>query len=393
MTLTKRLLTNCFILYLRKEALQMKKFLTQLNNDSDFKMFKTPILIEKDCEYQSALEHHFNNLYNIIKKNNAPDSFLNELESYNKILSGVITKYYKGDLGTAQIEIYDLIKEFDNADDIGIANIENSYLFKNAIAKGREEIFFYRARINSSITDYTGEEMLHIPFNQRCFAKSGRFSIYGLPCIYLGTTSYVCWLEMDRPADHEFNVSAFRLPTSHKILNLAVNKKTLLESSSLEETAVLTIFKLFLLSIATSFKVKETNRVFKSEYIISQLIMLSAKKLDLSGVAYNSKRVTNDYHTGFAAVDLALLANYEKGFEVHSAFCDEIFSTPSYNFSMFKQLNSRAQDTHREPSSLFNHAYISSLDRCISYSNTEFFRFDQFLMNSHYNQDGTLKSK
>lgn len=62
--------------------------------------------------------------------------------------------------------------------------------------------------------------MLHIPFNKRELIKTQRFSISGVPCLYLGTTSYVCWLEMNKPRDSEFNVSSYKIPGQLKILNL-----------------------------------------------------------------------------------------------------------------------------------------------------------------------------
>lgn len=75
-----------------------------------------------------------------------------------------------------------------------------------------------------------------------------RFSIPGVPCLYLGTTSYVCWLEMDKPHDSEFNV------------------------------------------YATSFSIKNKERKFKSEYIVSQLIMQCLSELLIDGIAYASKK-------------------------------------------------------------------------------------------------------
>ncbi len=65
--------------------------------------------------------------------------------------------------------------------------------------------------------------MLHIPFCNRELVSTQRFSVPGVPCLYLGTTSYVCWLEMDKPQDNIFNVSAFELPENLNILNLVID--------------------------------------------------------------------------------------------------------------------------------------------------------------------------
>lgn len=46
--------------------------------------------------------------------------------------------------------------------------------------------------------------------------------------------------------------------------------------------------------LATSYRIKEEGRTFKSEYIISQSIMMACKRLGYDGVAYYSKRVYDE---------------------------------------------------------------------------------------------------
>lgn len=52
----------------------------------------------------------------------------------------------------------------------------------------------------------------------------------------------------------------------------------------------LSLIELFPLIIATSYKVRDNNRSFKSEYIISQLVMQCLPLLETEGVAYISKK-------------------------------------------------------------------------------------------------------
>ena len=52
--------------------------------------------------------------------------------------------------------------------------------------------------------------------------------------------------------------------------------------------------KLYMLSIATSFRINEKERTFKSEYIISQAIMMACKRIGDDGIAYYSKRVSDE---------------------------------------------------------------------------------------------------
>ena len=53
-----------------------------------------------------------------------------------------------------------------------------------------------------------------------------------------------------------------------------------------------------MLMVATSYKINESGRTFKSEYIVSQAVMMACKKLGYDGVAYFSRRVS-DVSFGF----------------------------------------------------------------------------------------------
>ena len=72
-------------------------------------------------------------------------------------------------------------------------------------------IEFFRARTSDKFCVFNREEMLHIPFDLRERVSSTRFSIPGLPCLYLATTTYCCWLELRTPPDYQFNVSPVRI--------------------------------------------------------------------------------------------------------------------------------------------------------------------------------------
>ena len=116
-------------------------------------------------------------------------------------------------------------------------------------------------------------------------------SIPGIPSLYLGNTSYACWLELGCPAEYKFNVSPVLLDGTQKILNLAVMTRRQFESDDYNLGHIHCWLKLIILMIATSYVIEEKGRIFKSEYIVSQSIMLGCKELGLDGVAYFSKRL------------------------------------------------------------------------------------------------------
>ncbi|WP_052675768.1 hypothetical protein [Paenibacillus sp. IHBB 10380] len=45
----------------------------------------------------------------------------------------------------------------------------------------------------------TRQEMFHIPFELKGRAATQRYSIPGLPSLYLGSSCYICWEELHRP--------------------------------------------------------------------------------------------------------------------------------------------------------------------------------------------------
>jgi len=75
----------------------------------------------------------------------------------------------------------------------------------------------YRVRVEKPNQDPRGtsfkpRDLFHIPFEKRHLVTSQRYSIPGLPCLYLGSTLLDCWEELERPPFHSIYVA--RLSTS-----------------------------------------------------------------------------------------------------------------------------------------------------------------------------------
>ena len=73
------------------------------------------------------------------------------------------------------------------------------------------------------------------------------------------------------------------------------------EQRNLEE-----FIQIFPLVISTSFSVSEDKRKFKSEHIVSQLVMQVAKEMGIDGVAYLSNKII-DMYAYPTAINLAIL--------------------------------------------------------------------------------------
>lgn len=83
----------------------------------------------------------------------------------------------------------------------------------------------------------------------------------------------------------------------------------MVEDSILNERLV-TMIKLLILNIRTSYRISEQNRNFKSEYILAQMIMLACKSRGLDGILYFSKQVEDELFASAVGINLVLFATY-----------------------------------------------------------------------------------
>jgi len=90
----------------------------------------------------------------------------------------------------------------------------------------RELHIAYRVR-RSKAPSLSREDLFHIPFEERHKVATQRYSIPGLPCLYLSGSLYTCWEEMGRPPFHELHVAAFwaKQGASLKVLNFSNRPK------------------------------------------------------------------------------------------------------------------------------------------------------------------------
>ena len=336
-----------------------------------------PYAVEKDGDYYEDLKAKYRKLIQVSKDAGADDISLKIIKKYSEKVKEAVRLYYNGNISKSHNIIRNLVKDCaDN--ELAVSTLVNSNAFPGI--KGTE-IQLFRARVSDSVHTYKVSEMLHLPFYMRGRTGNYRFSIPGIPSLYLGNSSYACWLELGRPAEHKFNVAPVILDGSQKIFNLAVMSRNWFSLNELEEEDVHCWLKLFILMMATSYTVREENRTFKSEYIVSQSIMLACKELGYDGVAYFSKRVRDEIFA-YAAINLALFTPYQAK-KNYSAVCDRIKIDESFNYSMYKQLGpldrKPTYDLRLTGTGLITKIGEYRKGRQFLYSDTEFAAFDKFL--------------
>ncbi|OSY02092.1 hypothetical protein BTJ45_01155 [Bacillus mycoides] len=361
--------------------------------------FKLPIVISNDSDYLDNLESKLTSFLGDIRnfQNLGEEIFGRTQQNVNKILEA-IKSYYDADTSAARRLIFDMLELYKDNTFI-VSNLDDSPAFRG-ISRLRlptdtpqptvrhpmvnHPLSFFKARIGTEA--FGKRDFLHIPFNKRGIVSTQRFSIAGVPCMYFGATSYVSWLELGKPADNEFNVSSYEVPNETKVLNLTITQQLINGLSAFGDQLseeVASLIEIFPLIIATSYKVRENGRSFKSEYIVSQLVMQCLPLLEAEGVAYISKRVDNDSANFPVCVNLAI--PMKNSSDNYSDFANQIPLTHPINYAEFKKMSIRHfQDERRASFASVIEQGISYLGRPMQYQNHEFCEFDNYLVSEQH---------
>lgn len=246
--------------------------------------------------------------------------------------------YYALDIVASNNAIRNLLKVIQNTSFVS----ELDKLYCDA-----ESSLWYRARVGD-FNSYTKDDMKHIPFDKRKKITNQRYSINGIPCLYLGSSILSCWEEMNRPSSDSLWVNWYRpkYPTATKILNLGLTAYMLAHPEYINTTnfrreqIIHEFFELWILQSACSVIVKETDRTFIEEYIVPQLLMQNISHSGIDGVQYFSVKMQDAYFEqyGWLARNLAFPAKDTMKGEKYSKEIDEMFtSSIPVNIGMLNQ--------------------------------------------------------
>jgi len=177
---------------------------------------------------------------------------------------------------------------------------------------------FYRIRKKESASEFNTDDLYHIPFHKRTTIKPQRFSIQGQPCLYLSTSIFTCWLEMDKPNLNGFYVSQYKSKEAFCFINLTIPpmfSDTLIKEKPLNAFLFLITYPLIAASLV---KVKNINDPFKPEYIIPQLLLQFARnEKGVDGIIYSSTKIVDNINSeawNYSNVVIPVLSNKESGY-------------------------------------------------------------------------------
>lgn len=364
----------------------MDKWRKVFYDDEGTKMnYKFPKKLRKDSEYFAAVLQFMDTLIKDLSDNGIEKAFIEIAMEYRELIKDVLTNYYSGDIVLAYTMIERLIKEYKR-NGIIFSKLSKSYSFNYYVIENRkwDHFLFYRARVGDISNENKEDVLKHTPFDKISKIGSNRFSIPGQPCLYLGSTSYDCWIEMGRPDDREFNVGCILLKKDYEIINLSTDIWVFLEAMKRlkEQADKEMIFKSYLLSQITSFCIDEDNRNFKSEYVISQLISLACKSNTINGISYISKRVSTNEFGHNICMNLALFIPYEQGVKYSKSMISEMKIGTPINYAYFNKLKRASLNLSFEPLpyELKQGAIaIGDFENQIPYRETDFYDYDKYL--------------
>lgn len=347
--------------------------------------YRFPKKLNNDKEYCLAVIEFMETLINDLEKNDIEKTFVDIVYQYKKMFQDIMKKYYSGDIFGAYNILEKVIKEYKESG-IVFSKLSKSYSFNFYKIENKkwDYFLFYRARIGDISSENKDDALKHTPYDMISKIGSYRFSIPGQPCLYLGSSTYNCWIEMGCPDDREFNVGCVLLKKDYEILNLATDIWVLLESLAIlkEQSDKELMFKSYLLSQITSYCVMERKRNFKSEYVISQLITLACKANNIEGISYISKRVSTNEFGHNICMNLALFVPYEEGAKYSQSMTSEMNIGVPVNYAFFEKLKIAPLNLaiDRLPYEITqNPICIGEFDNQVPYRDTHFYDYDKYL--------------
>lgn len=181
---------------------------------------------------------------------------------------------------------------------------------------------FYRIRIGNNV-NYSKKDLFHIPFQLREKVATQRYSIPGLPCIYMADSLYTAWEEMSRPEFNNIHVSRFNFNNSDlKLLFLnttaqEIRTRCIVGEKISKENILIKYLSYWPLLASCSFEVFKRDETFKPEYIIPQMVLQWVIESDnIDGVQFKSNRIKyNSTNVGsFNNVAIPVKEIKEKGY-------------------------------------------------------------------------------
>lgn len=380
-----------------------------------------PKRILSDGDYLKVLEDIFKEYQQELDKVEFNIIDVNINKNRVKRICEIIIESIKCQLNGNSIEAISTVEKLFKEKDIG------DDLFSCILEKEESNHFtkqLYRGRIGEDIFELS--EIFHVPFNKRQYVATERYSIPGYPCLYLSGSIYGCWLELNKPHINNFYVSRYEVKEKLKVLDLSLLPREIISGnlgdgneylkrfSNGESVAISEIIQKYIYTwpiiCACSFIIDEKNRLFKSEYVLPQLLLQvirnvtdESDKIHFDGIKYFSVKCKYSVNVKPSPIYINYVFisdNKEKYIdelknEYSKKLCVKFKLTPPANADMCMSLNGlgisglslqkyhmkmEATDINKE--GLRGKAFIEIMKgHVVQYNGMDFYRLEELLCN------------
>lgn len=314
----------------KKHTLWINYFLEKLLTHSEL---NPPFKIKGDIASDFANRCNiYNDLIDVVIKENVNECgrylkpFISRIKNIQTCIQKSLEEFLSGDIKSA----YDVFDEVMSKEATVTQLNYISVLLKDICSK--DEPLYRVRKSETALTDH--EHIFHIPFSKRYLVNAQRYSVAGQPCLYLGTSLYVCWQEMGKPDFDKLYISSFITDDDKsKILNFASHHLTLPIKNTVSDEQLYfdnrtkaSYFIFWPLIIACNYLKKNESASFTPEYIIPNLLMQwigRRVKSPIAGIAYFSTKMPTSRNSRYSInVVLPPKATYKQS--VTNEYCPKL---------------------------------------------------------------------
>ncbi len=276
---------------------RLKQYITLLKNE----ILRIPLKWDRSVQdFTQFIEDHLRKYIDYLHSLIVKEEIIAFIEDITPPLIEIIRLVYMGHMGDEQGKSYGLFSKYQKIL-MKLCPQENP---------SSDETILYRGRSSDDSFNEikTKENMYHPPFENRYQIKTERYSIAGFPCLYLGQSAYICWVELGRPELSRLNISRYQF--DENALSFIDLSWRPIEIVHFYENTVIPLvrgvhqsdidllenyIRAWPLIMSCSITPRESNKndVFKPEYIIPQFLLqyIIEKKPGFDGVKYFSTKV------------------------------------------------------------------------------------------------------
>lgn len=299
----------------------MKKESSSLHGSYEYRMKEYIIFFKNKTDNENCLVKY-------VKSN---IEILTDIKNYIK---KTIEAYLAGKPGDAYATLSELLSKpiIDQAFDL-LLNPMSRYGSKGP---GPEHAL-YRARVSDHPIELPND-IFHIPFDKRYLVESQRYSIAGVPSLYLGSSLYDCWREMGKPDLNKLYVSKFKFnDDTHyndmKYLDLSYafqheyfkhfRGHGQIFGDDFDDEKIKAKLLFWPIIAACSFSRPHINAKFNEEYIIPNLLLqwISTNKEKVFGLKYFSVKYSLCNHS-YVGTNFVFITDTSK--VLHKGQCNKL---------------------------------------------------------------------